>query len=156
MRTIALLFLIAWTSCCSAQTPQNRPEYFSDIIKPSGWRIPTHGPVLGLESKSFGKSRSIVKAIRYKPLDHFAMPSFYKDEQGELVLSSHYFRARTFYAFEHNGVRFGYGAFVEGEGLGTAVPVYWLDMDGDGIFRRIAWGSEDRLEIPDWVERTRK
>ena len=85
-----------------------------------------HGSALGTESTSFGKNHGVVKAIRYQPLGHFALPTYYQDEQGTLVLRSFYFHAKALYGLEFKGVRFAYTALAEGEGLGVAGPVYWL------------------------------
>ena len=115
-----------------------------------------HGSALGTESTSFGKNHGVVKAIRYQPLGHFALPTYYQDEQGTLVLRSFYFHAKALYGLEFKGVRFAYTALAEGEGLGVAGPVYWLDMDGDRVFERVHWGSNEGLEIPKWAERNRK
>ena len=155
MKALVFSLLVVWTSCCVSQTPHNGDKYFSDIVKPRGWPIPPHGREVRSESRSFGKDHEDVRVIFYKPLHHFGLPSYYKDAQGELVLRSFYWNAKKIYALEQHGVRFGYGAYVEGEGVGIAGPVFWLDMDGDGRFRRISWGPEDQLEVPGWVKRVK-
>lgn len=151
MRTFALLVIIAFASCCTPQTAHDGVKHLAEIIKPSGWPIPVHGPSLGIESTPFGKRHDVVKAIRYKPRGHFPLPFYYLDEQGALVLRSYYWHAKTLYALEYNGARFGYTALAEGEGIGIAGPVYWIDMDGDGNFEKVRWGSSEELEIPKWV-----
>jgi hypothetical protein len=151
MRLAVLLLTLTFSICCSSQTTPNGFQYFNDIVNPAGWPIPAHGRRLATELRPFGKNRVDVKAISYKVGHRFGLPVYYKNESGDLVLQSFYFNTRSFYAFELDGSRFGYGALVEGQGIGLATFVCWLDADGDGVFRRIAWGPDGRLEIPQWV-----
>ena len=156
MRPSSLLLILAFSICSASQTTPKGFQYITDIVNPGGWPIPAHGPQLATELRPFGRDHEIVKAISYGAVDHFGLPLYYENESGELVLQSFYFHTRALYAFELDGNRFGYGALVEGEGMSLATFVYWLDIEGDGVFRRIAWGSGDRLEIPRWALNKKK
>jgi hypothetical protein len=138
---------------CTSQSTSTHSQYFTGIVKPSGWQIPRHGEQISAKVLPFGKDREQVHAVLYHVPQHFEVPLYFRNEDGDLVLRSFWFHAESFYALEFDGVRFGYWAMVKGEGIGLATTVTWLDTDGNGVFCRIVVGTDKELTVPQWVRK---
>ncbi len=156
MKLSILLLILTFSVCGASQAAPNGAQCFSVIVKPGGWPIPAHGPWLAMKLMPFGKDREDVEAVSYKTVHCFGLPFYYKSEAGDLALQFFCFHTRALYALELNGARFGHGAIVEGQGIGLASSVYWLDVDEDGVFGRIVCGSNEKLEIPQSVLNKKK
>ena len=123
---------------------------FSVIDGDGGWRVPIKGKPFGTTTKEYGKDHIVVKVLRYKTIDSFALPHHWESREGALELFSPYFYSDEIDAIEYNGVRFSYFAVVRGTQISMVSAVRWLDIKGKGVFSRIVWGPNEP-DIPQWV-----
>jgi hypothetical protein len=141
--------------CLSIEASTQFTKGFQVIDNQGGWSVPIQGTPFSITTKVYGKEHTVVKVLRYKSTDSFALPYHYESAEGALELFSPYFYTDEIDAIEYNGVRFCYFAVVNGKEMSVVSAVRWLDMNGKGVFTRIVWGSNEP-EIPQWVFESKK
>lgn len=150
MKLFAVFILLLYPALCPSQPAPQGTRGFPVVDRLGGWTIPPHAAPFAREARPYGKNHQLVNVIRYKSSRDFPISFYYQNAAGVLVVNSFYFYADEVDALEFNGARFAYFAVARGKQVSFVIAVRWLDVEGDGVYTRIVWGS-DEPDIPEWA-----
>lgn len=121
------------------------------VVQPAGWRLPRLGRIAGSGpvKKDWAPEGVTYTAFEPVPEQTLELPR-YCDRDGVLVLNTLRFSTDKITRYEFNGVPFAYSAFVRGVDVGLDSEVWWIDVQGKGVFSEFHWGGTT-VSVPGWI-----
>ena len=147
------LFSYQTSGQTTKQSPDAKTVPVERVIRKAGWPVPEDRKTNEKSAKTVTMDGIQVRATSM-PVDDklIEIEDFYTTQSGELSISPFTCVLNAMIAYDVDGVRFAYKAtyvyayFLEREGVvhtGAATEMYYVDIDGDGIFEERRLGHDE-------------